>query len=306
MRREHENSPLAAMPMTKIGVDVGGTKIIAGRVSNGKILRECQVATESPKGKAVVLKNICAAIEEVMDSSVKGIGVGHPGPLNPVTGVIGKEIVNVPTGGVNLKRFLEKKFTLPVIVDNDAKCFTLAQTLYGKGKSKRAVLGITLGTGVGSGLCIDGKLYHGRGNAMEIGHMSIDHDGRPGRCGNRGCFEKYAATIGLLHSAAEHGLKVSGGKELAELALAGNQTAKKLYAELGYYLGVGLANAADAYDPDIIIIGGNLRHNWELFMPVAIKEMKARSLVAPCPVVKTNLTHSAVIGAASLDRSKFL
>jgi glucokinase len=294
------------MPMTKIGVDVGGTKILAGRVSKGKILRECQVATESSKGKAVVLKNICAAIDGVMDSSVTGIGVGHPGPLNPRTGVIGKEIVNVPTGGVNLKRFLEKKFKLPVMVDNDAKCFTLAQSLYGKGKGKRVVLGITLGTGVGGGLCIDGKIYHGRGNALEIAHTSIDPNGRLGRCGNHGCLELYAGTVGLLHSAHQQGLKVSGGKDLAVLAKSGNVAAIKVYAELGRYFGVALSNLVGAFDPDIIIIGGNLRHNWELFMPVAIKEMKARSLIAPCPVVKTNLTHSAVIGAAALDQSKFL
>ncbi|MFH1409532.1 MAG: ROK family protein [Nanoarchaeota archaeon] len=286
--------------MTTIGVDIGGTKIEAGRVKGRKIVESHLVPTDAKKGKKAVLQHIIKAIEHVWNSDVASIGIGHPGPLDLKKGLIGNAI-NLPLHGVYLCDIIQKHFNVPVRLDNDANCFTLGETLFGKGKGKKTVLGITLGTGVGSGLVINGSIYHGRNNALELGHTTIKFDGRKAKCGNAGCLERYVGTVGLAQSAREAGLKASDGKILFDLALAGNAKAKRIFQDYGTYLGVGLANFIDIFDPDVIIIGGNLTKSWDMYGKRALNEMKRRTFFSPCPVVRSTLPSASILGAASLS-----
>jgi len=285
--------------MVSVGVDVGGTNIVAGKVNRGSIVKISTRKTEASKGKKAVFNNLVGAIRDVLDKSVTEIGIGHPGPLDIKRGVIGNA-VNLPMKGMALREMIHKEFSLPTKLDNDANCFALGEAMYGKGKGKSTVLGMTLGTGVGSGLVLNGKIFHGRSNALELGHTSIDFNGRKARCGNTGCLERYASTVGLRESAKEYGFKITDGEQIAGMARKGNPIAKKIWKEFGMFLGVGLANFANTFDPDIIIIGGNITRSWDLFSKQAISEMKKRALFTPCPVVKSTLKNAAVVGAAAL------
>ncbi|HEX16450.1 MAG TPA: ROK family protein, partial [Deltaproteobacteria bacterium] len=137
---------------------------------------------------------------------------------------------------------------------------------------------LTLGTGVGGGVVIEGKLLKGaRGVASELGHMVVDEDGMECYCGSRGCLEAYASGSAILRMAQEKGFAVSSAKEVARLAFEGDDEAKGIFEEMGRYLGVGLANIVNIFNPEVIVIGGKVADAWPLFGPRALEEMKKRA-----------------------------
>jgi len=276
---------------------LGGTNIRAGLVLGGKVIKKVEVKTEPNKGKNIVIKNLVKAINNVMTKEVVGIGIGSPGPLDYRKGLIINP-KNIPFKKVNLKKILEKKFKVPVFVDNDANCFTLGEALYGSGKKHNCVIGLTIGTGVGGGIVVNKKIFHGRINAGELGHMTIKFDGTRSKCGNRGCLEEYISARGIMRLAK--GLKAKTPLDAYKLALKGNKKAIKVFEKMGFYLGIAVANFVNIFDPDVIIIGGGISNAWKFFSKNMKKTVKERVYVNKNPIIiKGRLEDAAILGAAS-------
>jgi len=157
------------------------------------------------------------------------------------------------------------------------------------------VVGITLGTGLGGGIIINKKIYHGRNNAAELGHITIDYDGPKSRCKNHGCIETHVAARGIKRIYGS-----SNPYSIHKLSAKGNKKAIKTFEKVGYYLGIGLTNIIYAFDPDIIIIGGKISNSWELFNKTMNKAIKERYFSKPCKIVKSNLKEAGILGAAAL------
>lgn len=291
--------------MNVIGVDIGGTNIETGLInSKGIILKKISVKTEGSKGKKVVMGNIIKAIKAVKTKNVSGIGIGAPGPLDIKKGTLGK-VLNIPLANVQIKKIIRNKFKVPVFLDNDANCFTLGESIFGAGKKKENVVGLTIGSGVGGGFVINKKIYHGRNNAGELGHITIKHDGPKSVCGNNGCIESYVNKEAIKRYAK--GLAKSP-EELFNLAVKRNKKALSIWRDVGKYLGTGIANIVNALDPDIVVIGGNISKAWRFFDKSLKKELNKRALFTPCNVVRSKLGEkAAILGAANLvlQNSKF-
>jgi len=283
-----------------IGVDLGGTNIRAGLVLGSKVIKKVEVKTEPDKGKAIVIKNLVKAINNVMTKGVIGIGIGSPGPLDYRKGLIIRT-KNIPLERVNLKKILEKKFNVPVFVDNDANCFALGEAVYGSGKKHNCVIGLTIGTGVGGGIVINKKVLHGRLNAGELGHMTIKFDGRKARSCNNGDLEEYVSTRGIMRTAK--GLKAKTPLDVYNLALKGNKKAINVFEKMGFYLGIAVANFVNIFDPDVVIIGGGISNAWKFFSKSMKKTVKQRAYVNKNPIIiQSRLKDAAVLGAALLVR----
>ncbi|MBW2977086.1 ROK family protein [Candidatus Woesearchaeota archaeon] len=279
-----------------IGVDLGGTNIKSALISpKGKIIKKYETATEAKKGAKEVIKNIFSSIQKVKSGKIKGIGIGSPGPMDYKKGIIKSAVVNLPLRNVPLRKIIQKKFKIPTFLDNDANCFALAEAVFGQGKNYENVVGITLGTGIGGGIVINKKIFHGRSNAAEFGHMTIKYDGSKSRCGNHGCIETLAAARGIT---AVYGS--SSPHLIHKLALQGNKKAIRTYEKIGYYLGIGLANIMYALDPDIIVIGGKISNAWKLFSKSMNKTVGGRYFAKPCKIVKSKLKDAGILGAGAL------
>src|SRR3989338_5486990 len=204
--------------------------------------------------------------------------------------------VNLPFRNTPLRQIIQNRFKIKTCLDNDANCFALAESIFGQGKRYRNVIGITLGTGFGGGFVIDKKIFHGRNNAAELGHMTIKFEGIKARSGNNGDIEEYAAARGIT--------SLYGGKNspysIYKLAMKGNNKAKRAFETAGCYLGIELANLLYAFDPDIIVIGGKISHSWKFFSKSMNETIRKRYFAKPCPVVKSRLKDAGILGAAAL------
>jgi glucokinase len=273
----------------KVGLDIGGTQIKSGLIDDsGRIIKRAAVDTEADKGKNIILKNIFSALDSVFEKDMIRIGVGIAGQVED------KKIITCPNikklNGLDLKRILEKRYKVKVNVDNDANCFSLGENLFGAGRNSRNMIGVTLGTGVGGGIIVNKSIYHGAGNAGEIGHIIINFDG-------------------ILKGEAEDYLsarwfKMVCGKtpkEVYELAEKGDRKAKEIFKNYGKILGVFLTNIIHAFDPDCIVIGGNISNSWKYFNKAMSSEIKKRALFNNANIVKRELgDDAALLGAASL------
>ena len=278
-----------------IGVDLWGTNIKTALVTlNGKIIKKYETKTEAKKGSKTIIKNIISSINKVKSGKIKGIGIGSPGPLNYKTGTIINP-VNLPFRNIPLRKIIQSKFKLKTFLDNDANCFALAEAVFGQGKKYENIVGITLGTGLGGGLVINKKVYHGRNNAAELGHMTIKYDGPKSRCKNHGCIETHVAARGIKRL-----FNGSDPYSIYKLALKGNKEAIKTFDKTGYYLGIGLTNVIYAFDPDIIVIGGKISNSWKFFSKTMNKAVKERYFTKPCKIVKSNLKEAGILGASAL------
>ena len=264
-----------------IGVDIGGTKVAAGLVSaTGKISDQTRVpmiANDAAAGLAAVITAIdsvrrLAASDAQTKAFIAGIGICAPGPLDPRTGVV----VNPPNlpGWRNfpLAAEVSKVYQMPVRLDNDGNAVALAEALWGAGRGYRNVFAATIGTGIGTGIVFDGRIYHGRtGAAAEGGHNTIDYRGPRCSCGKLGCIEVLAAGPAIARRAGE---KIAAGRSSAILEFAGGHIeritsemvgrayaagdalAKDVLEETAMFLAVWLGNIVDLLEPDVMIIGG--------------------------------------------------
>ena len=259
-----------------VGVDIGGTKVAAGLVdSNGEISSQVRVPMVSNSSADEGLNAVLSAIAQVIPrgtDGVRGIGICAPGPLDPKSGVI-LNPPNVPCWrNFPLAESVQKRHSVPVKVDNDANAAALAETRWGSARGYRNAFYATIGTGIGTGIVFDGKIYHGRtGSAGEGGHVSIDYQGPICRCGKPGCIEILASGTAIAQRARQElaagarssMLELAGGDLAAvtgeivgKASESGDPLAAKILRETAEMLALWLSNIIDLFDPEVIVIGG--------------------------------------------------
>lgn len=264
--------------MFTIGIDIGATKTIFVLMKENRILENRKVLTPKKKDKLIEMleRNI---LELKWGRKINRIGIGVPGPLNEKRDLI----LNPPNlkclWRCHLAKILENRLKIKIRMDNDVNCFTLGETASGAARNGKVVFGITLGTGVGGGLVLRYKsdkmrpevfLYRGVfGSAGEIGHMTIKFDGLKCSCKNLGCLEEYCSERFFKR-------KKILPPELEERARRGEKKALKIFKEYGKYLGIGLANVINLFDPEIIVVGGGIANAFKFFIKDLKKEIKKR------------------------------
>ncbi len=280
-----------------IGIDLGGTKIEGVLASEDcRILKRIRIPTEASKAREKVLGNICRVIDSLFNSNVSAIGLSVPG--NPHLFRIGDP--NIPSLiGFDLAKFLKGKYKCPVIVDNDSNCFALAEHAFGAGKGARNMIGVVIGTGIGSGIIVEGRLYYGfSGGSGEAGHMILDPSGQKCNCGNKGDFESWCAGPYIVKRYEAHGGKK--GMTVEQVFRSRDKVAKKTIAETYEKLAAGFANIINILNPDIIVVGGGVSDS----LDCAVIERMAKKSVFPSlrkhvRIVKNKLgASSGAIGAA--------
>ncbi len=311
-------NPPAGRPLA-LGIDFGGTSVKCGLVRGAELVdRADPIPTAGHARPADLFAAILRTIEALRARSPGGepvvaIGAGLPGPVNHETGIV-HTLSNVPGWvEVPLRDQLAHAAGLPAVIDNDAKAMTYAEWKFGAGQGGRNVICVTLGTGVGGGLILDGKLFRGSGNgAGEIGNMSIDHLGAPGNYGNFGAVEKYVGNREIAARAVESYRKAGQTRTpeecspiaLEKAALAGDDVAREFWRETGGMLGACLADVVWLLNPDAIVIGGGVAKAGELlFAPVrdAIRTRTSPVYTEKLQVVPAALGSDAgLIGAAAL------
>lgn len=303
------------------GVDVGGTKVAVGQVVGREVA--ASVAHPTPLSSTEhLIAGLEHAVEELSERTGRpeAIGIGVPSQVEFATGRVVSS-VNIPLSGVDLRHELSDRFGVPVFVDNDGNCAALAESHYMPNGPARHLVMLTLGTGVGGGIVIDGGIYRGAtGLGAELGHVVIQADGPdcPGNCPNRGCMEALCSGTALGRDArafaAEHPDSPLGrrfakqgscdGVDAVELALEGDPDSIGLLERLGTWLGVGISSMINAFEPEYVVVGGGLSKAPGLFMPVAEEEARSRALPALVERVRIEVAKAGpaagMIGAGLL------
>ena len=271
----------------KIGVDLGGTNIRVGIVDEEQLVSK--VAAPCPKDEEkVVLEQIIGLIRELMSAGVTSIGVGVPSVVDRERGIV-HNVANIPSWKeVHLKEILEEEFHRPAYINNDANCFALGEHCFGEGRRFSDFVGLTIGTGIGTGLILNGKLYNGHNTgAGEICSLPFREKDYEHYCASR-FFEAFQTT----------------GRELGEKAQAGDSQALKTWGLFGDNLGCLIETVVYAYDPEAIILGGGIADAFDYFkdaMYERLKEFPYQESVARLHIGPSQLKDAALLGAAMLE-----
>jgi len=298
-----------------VGVDFGATNIKCGLVDRrGRVVTSLVLSTRQFGRPAAFVEGIRRAVEQLAASAglstarLAGIGIGVPGLVDAQHGIV-HMLVNVPGWRqVPLAHRLRARVHRPIFVDNDVNLVTLGEWRCGAGRGARALVGLTLGTGVGGGLVLDGSLYRGvAGAAGELGHMVLDPHGPRCACGARGCLEAHVGTAAIVRMARQAGVAHRGRltpERLAWMARRGNRSARAVWHQVGRLLGRGLASIVNLLNPDRVVIGGGVANAWTLFAPSLRRTIRAATMGVPgrsVRVVRAQLGDRAgIIGAAVL------
>ena len=311
-----------------LGVDVGGTKVAAGLVdAQGTMWSHARSAMICNRGPEEGLNSVIAAIETVVGKLegrpsvvIPSIGICSPGPLDQATGVV-LNPPNLPCWrNFPLASELASRYQLPVKLDNDANAAGLAEAMWGAGKGYRNVFYFTIGTGIGTAVVLDGKIYHGRtGAAAEGGHMSIDIDGPRCGCGKPGCIEALASGPAIarrarsqLENGRDSALRaLAGGKVedvtcemVAAAHVSGDALATEVIQETARLLAFWLGNVVDLLEPDVMIVGGGVASVLQSFFPLIaqlLPEFSVNSRSAEIPLLPAHYGEDAgIAGAAAL------
>ena len=241
-----------------IGVDLGGTKILAGVITrDGSIVRRHERATPQDSQEHV-LAELEAAVAELLDESVGAVGFGVPSPIDQAHGVVVR-CVNVPLENAPLRDRMHERFGIPVGLDNDANAASIGEWRAGAGRGEDDLVMLTLGTGVGGGVISGGKPFRGRdGAGAELGHVVIVHDGKPcqGACTGRGHLEAYVSGSAATAAAQEAFGPAVDAHRLVRLANEGDARAKELLGEVARHLGSGIGSFVNVFGPQLVILGG--------------------------------------------------
>lgn len=284
-----------------IGVDLGGTAIKIGSfLEDGSYLQKISIPTPQPATAAAVLNAIAVAVKQLnTDQHAIALGVGIPGAVDQ-TGRIAKVAINLSGWqDVAVADLLEQKTGLPTIIANDANCAGVGEGWIGAGQDFQDFILLTLGTGVGGAIILNGELFTGsRGAAGELGLITLKFDGYPCNSGNQGSFEQYCSIGGIIRQWGKE------PAELGKLALEGDQFALEVWQNYGKLLGAGIASLLYIFTPSAIIIGGGISASSEFFLPSTLAEIETRVLASSrvnLQLLKATLGNDAgMIGAAKL------
>jgi glucokinase len=319
--------------MKYVGIDIGGTNLKAGLIDEfGNILvtRKMKVAggggdAESVAWTLVQLTQDLATAGNISLDQIGSVGVGVPGVVEVHSGSI-VYTCNLPLRNLPLRKLFHRYLNLPLYVENDANCAALAEYHIGAGRASKRFVTVTLGTGIGAGIIHNGKIYHGsNGMAGEVGHMAIVHDGELCNCGRRGCWERYASATALKrmtqHAAEEHPESIlhrvvqeNGGQASGQSAFIaqrlGDPVGTAVCDEYISYLGMGLVNIINIFQPDTLAIGGGVSNESDEQLLFPIRKIAVHESI-PCNrdkmtrIVKAELGNNAgLIGAALLGKKR--
>ena len=313
------------MNINVIGIDIGGTNLRGAVVdSNGNIKKKYSLSSEANVGIDNLINNLIDLINNLRaDFKITGIGIGIPGILDSKKGIITqapniKNAANYPIIKVLNSRI---KPRLPLVIENDANCAAFGEYKFGAGLGLKTLIMITLGTGVGGGIILNGEIWNGaHGMGGEIGHIKIYPDGNKCNCGNRGCLESYSSLVGIknmikngvkenkINKKLLQKIKSTKQDKLPELfyeeAKSGNSFSKRLWEEFGKALGIGISSLTNLLNVEIVVIGGGIANAWQMFIPSTKKAVKENTLIGPyqkLKISKSKLKNDAgILGAASL------
>jgi glucokinase len=300
-------------------VDIGGTKIAVGVVDEeGRVLAKAECPTDVPQGFVQAMRRVAEMLARCADQTgirLQGIGIGCTGPVDPVSGALGN--VNLLPGweGGNPVEELSAKFGVTAAMENDADAAGLGEAVWGAGKGKLRLVYVTISTGIGASVILEGKVYRGAGGCHpEIGHHIIDPAGPPCSCGARGCWESLAsgpAMADWIQGSAPggYGGQVWSAKLICARAAAGDEWVRRAIDREGYYLGVGLANIVSMFTPDAIVLGGGVMRSADLFLEPIRQVIRANCRLVPQELVEISLASLgpdvALIGAAQVWHHRF-
>lgn len=300
-------------------VDIGGTKIAVGVVDdNGKVLARAETPTDAHNYAAGLddIARMLSQTEKDSGAKLRGIGIGSTGPIDPIRGEFGDVDFLPGWRGKSLVHDLEDRFNLRAALENDGDAAALAEAGWGAGQNRTRLIYITVGTGIGGGIILDGKLYRGVDGAHpEVGHQVVDPAGPQCSCGFRGCWESLAAgpaMVTWIESHAPAGYRHRQGitaKRICELAQEGDDVALQAVEHEAFYLGLGLANLINLFTPDAIVLSGSVMKSAPLFLD-RIREL-IRKGCRFVPAEKTELTLASLgddtnlIGAARVWHYRF-
>ena len=306
-----------------IGVDLGGTKLLAGTVDRDLNVHHRAYRMARGEDTAAVLDNVAAAVQEARDASdadVDAVGFGIPSLIDVERG-IAETTTHLPLQHVPFRDLMAERLGLPVAVDNDATLAMLAEHRFGAARGARHAVMLTIGTGIGGGIVVDDQLVRGAtGAAGELGHMVIDEDGPPcsGACPNHGCLEavasgtalgREAARVARAHPDSGLGRAAAAGREITgalatELAHDGDPAARDVVALIGSRLGVGIANVVNIFNPEVVVIGGGVVAAGDMLLEPARQVVMKRARSPSKDVVRIVAARfgaeSGMLGAALL------
>jgi len=312
-----------------IGVDLGGTNIVCAIVNyQGKIINRLKVPTLAERGKEATIKKIIETIHEnivqstIAPGDIIGIGIGAPGPLDVKRGII-NFAPNLPGWrDVPLKKILEVEFSMKVVLENDANAAAWGERCFGIGRGVDNLVCFTLGTGIGGGIIIDSKIYHGSNyGAAELGHMTVNKDGPRCNCGNYGCLEAYSSATGIknrIKSRIKEGIKSDflnfdsddelldsiRLKSIFETARKGDKLTKDIVEEAISYLGIAIANITNILNPEMVVLVGGITNEGDKLLIPLKEEVKKRAFYSNYKSLKIVIGelggNAGVLGAAAL------
>ncbi|WP_243373554.1 ROK family protein [Geotalea sp. SG265] len=306
-----------------IAIDIGGTNLRLCLVDGaGRVLFRERQPTDIDRGRDDFLGRLCSGIARLKRKGaaeggrVVGIGVGVPGLISN-EGLVYSSVNLRPLEGLNLRQQISETMELPSFIVNDANAWAWGEKCFGAGKGMASFLMLTLGTGVGSGLVLNDRLWTGiDGVAGEFGHATVEPAGRPCRCGNHGCLEQYAsanaivsATLEALHKGGDSCLSATSPMEItsamiADAAAKGDALARSMFDEAGRYLGIAAAAAANMLNLEGIILGGGVAASFGLLVEAMRREVVARAFPIPARrlrIIRSELGDDAgILGAAAM------
>jgi glucokinase len=288
------------MNVFSIAVDLGGTNLRIAAVSDdGKMLEKVTTGTEVQRGRDFVIREMCDAIQSLItkhraSGNLAGIGIGVPGFIDMDTGTIMRSPNLQDWANFPVRQEIERRLNTKVILENDANAAAMGEKWLGAGRNTDHMIMYTLGTGVGGGIVLNGRLWHGiNGMAGELGHFNVEAEGHPCGCGSRGCLEQYASATAIVRMA--HEVIASGNApDLAEsargdveftsrgiyqLAIQGHPSAKGIYERVGRALAIGIGGMVNALNVPMYVIGGGVASAWDAFAPTMFQELKVRSFI---------------------------
>jgi glucokinase len=315
------------MPDYSIGVDMGGTNLrIAAITTEGQLLEKITLGVKVALGRDYVIGEMCDAIHRLTEQyrtsgRFIGAGIGVPGIIDVEAGMM-RLSANLPGwSDYPVRDEIERRLGARVFLDNDANVAALGEKWLGAGRDANNMAMLTLGTGIGGAIVLNGKLFYGMsGMAGEFGHVTIEPNGVPCGCGNRGCAERYAsatAVVRMAREAIDSGLAPDlakaansdpefSAKSIYNLAIQGNQNAQRIFVRFGEALGILLADLVNVLDLDMYVIGGGVVSAWDAFAPKMFAELRERSLVyaASAPEDSTAKKEGASAHIANYTRKK--